>query len=206
MKEIVGYHGTKLKVIESIVSDNFKIAPHGKMDNHWLGHGVYFFSDYELAEWWAQTKVNVQNRKYGLNDQPGVIKAKICANNIMDLDNPFQLNRFIDLCKRMQDDIVKRGIVIDFTKNMKNPKDSLKILERKRCYFMDLIKEDDKVDVIIYTFSKNSPSYAGSKYHKDIVKEYGLSYNERQICVTSPEFIVERVYVNEKEEFDEVII
>ena len=62
------------------------------------------------------------------------------------------------------------------------------------------------MDVFIYTFSKNNPSYSRSKYHKNIIKGLGLSYNERQICVSSPKSIIERVYVNENRAFDEVII
>ena len=139
MKKIMGYHGTKKKFINSIVSDNFKLEEERKTDNHWLGHGIYFFSDYELAEWWAETKVNAQNRKYGNNDQPGVIKAKICANNIMDLDNPSQLDKFVDFCEEIEQQLIKKGIVLDFTNNLNLHEDSGIILERKRCFFMDMI-------------------------------------------------------------------
>lgn len=38
---------------------------------------VYFYSDYELAEWWGRTKVNRQNEKYGLDDTPIMIKGVI---------------------------------------------------------------------------------------------------------------------------------
>lgn len=43
---------------------------------------VYFYSDYELAEWWGRTKVNRQNEKYGLDDTPIVIKGVIKGDTI----------------------------------------------------------------------------------------------------------------------------
>lgn len=56
MQKIIGYHGTKAKNVNPILKNGFIIAPKKDGDNHWLGHGIYFYSDYELADWWARTK------------------------------------------------------------------------------------------------------------------------------------------------------
>ena len=81
MQKIIGYHGTKKRFAESIINDGFKIATPKDNDNHWLGHGIYFYSDYELAEWWGKTKVNKHNEKYGCDDVPIVIRGNIEAAN-----------------------------------------------------------------------------------------------------------------------------
>lgn len=76
MRELVGYHGTKSSNVSDIISSN-----------HWLGHGIYFFTDFELAEWWAKTKVEKHNKKYHTKDKASVIKAEIQADKIVDLDS-----------------------------------------------------------------------------------------------------------------------
>ena len=66
--------------------------------------------------------------------------------------------------------------------------------------------------VIIYTFTRDNPSYVESKYHVNSREEFslrnlGLTYHEKQICVTDDRFIVDKSIVNgSMEEFDEVII
>ena len=82
MQKIIGYHGTKERFAASIINNGFKIAIRKENDNHWLGHGIYFYSDYELAEWWGRTKVNRQNEKYGNNDTAIVIKGVIEGDTV----------------------------------------------------------------------------------------------------------------------------
>ena len=55
--EIVGYHGTTSSAQESI--ENHGLDPNlvEKRDDHWLGQGVYFYDDFDLAKWWAETNV-----------------------------------------------------------------------------------------------------------------------------------------------------
>ena len=65
-----------------------------KKDNHWLGHGVYFFDEYELAHWWAETKTAVQNKKYSRDDKACVIEAEILYGKSIDLDTIKGRNSF----------------------------------------------------------------------------------------------------------------
>lgn len=67
----------------------------------------------------------------------------------------------------------------------------------------DSLKREKGIQVIIYTFTKNNPSYANSKYH---INDIGLHYNEKQICVTSNEAIIKKVLVEKFDSFGEVII
>lgn len=206
MQKIVGYHGTKVRNVDSILKDGFKIATPQNGDNHWLGHGIYFYSDYELASWWAKTKVNKHNAKYGEDDVAIVLRAVIEADNVLDLDSPFALKQFAEYQKELEEQFVEQGIVLDFSKGIGKP------FERIRCFWMDAVKEAYNIQVIIYTFTRKNPSYVDSKYHINTEGEYslanmGLAYHEKQICVTENCFIVDIISIDDYvEEFDEVII
>lgn len=204
MQKIIGYHGTKERFANSIINDGFKIANKKVNDNHWLGHGIYFYSDYELAEWWGRTKVNRQNEKYGLDDTPIVIKGVIEGDTVWDLDRPFMLRKFKECQKELEQEFIKAGVKLDFSKGDTS--------EKIRCFWMDTVKEAHNISVIIYTFTRDNPSYVESKYHVNRREEFslrnlGLTYHEKQICVTDNRFIVDKSIVNGSvEEFDEVII
>ncbi len=206
VQEIIGFHGTKSSSANSIISNNFRIQKPKNTDNHWLGHGIYFYEDYELAEWWAESKIQAHIKKYNIKDTSEVIKAKIVANNIIDLDKPFELKRFSVYCEDIQKDFVRRGIVLDFVMGDNTEKGQMKAAERRRCFLLDNYKNSKNIDVIIYTFTKSNPSYATSKYRK-VLEDIGMHFNEKQICVTSVETIVKRCCMKKvNEEFDEVII
>lgn len=206
VQKIIGYHGTKERFVDSIINDGFKIAPSKEGDNHWLGHGVYFYSDYELAEWWSRTKVERQNEKYGYNDKPVVIKGHIHAENIWNLDNPFRMKQFKECQKNLEKQFVELGIKLDFTKGKR------KLSEKIRCFWMDAVKENENIEVIIYTFSRSNPSYIASEYHVNVVEDFslanmGLAYHEKQICVTNDKYIIDKCVVSSSiNGFDEVII
>ena len=52
------YHATDQKCLDGILKEGFICKPNKE---HWLGNGVYFFIEYELALWWSSTK----HKKYG---------------------------------------------------------------------------------------------------------------------------------------------
>lgn len=206
MHKIIGYHGTKKRFADSILKEGFKKVQIIEGDNHWLGHGIYFYADYELAEWWAETKVRKHNKKYKQFDIPVVVKGEIEAGNILDLDKPFMLNLFKKYQKKLEEQMVKDGVVLDFTKGKGHS------CERIRCFWMDAVKEEHNIDVVIYTFPKKNPSYIDSDYHVNTTETYslgnmGLTYHEKQICVTANNCIVDKSIVSSSlGEFEEVII
>lgn len=206
MQKIIGYHGTKNTHANKIMLEGFKIPAPKEGDNHWLGHGIYFFDNYDLAEWWANAKVNRQNKKYNNNDSTSIIKATILSNNTLDLDNPFHLQKFKKYQLELQAQLLETGIQLDFTKGKGF------VEERTRCFWSDLIKEQYNIDVLIYTFTKRNPSYIENKYRiinnsKNPLNNIGLSYHEKQICVTKNSSIIDKAIVNNCiKDFDEVII
>lgn len=77
---------------------------------------------------------------------------------------------------------------------------------------MDSVKQNYNIDVIIYTFTKENPSYIESEYHVRSEDSFslgtmGLAYHEKQICVTENRFVVNKYIVNDiMDEFEGVII
>lgn len=199
MQEIIGFHGTTKKSANIITKDNFKINEPKNTDNHWLGHGIYFFEICELAEWWAETKVSARNKKYNYKDSPAVLKCKIKSENVLDLDNPFELMRFLEFCRKDETKLVEDGVVLDFSKQIPKYRDREDIItERRRCFFLDRMKDCNNISIIIYTFTKENPSYISSKYHKTILNDFGFyHYNEKQICVTDNKFIVDITIIDQ---------
>jgi len=50
---ITGYHGTSSNYAESIEKHGLDPDKTHTRPDHWLGQGVYFFEDSDLAKWWA---------------------------------------------------------------------------------------------------------------------------------------------------------
>ena len=202
MGKFTAYHGPKSCFTESILKNNFVIKKPKKKDNHWLGHGVYFFDEYELAHWWAETKTAVQNKKYSRDDKACVIEAEILYGKSIDLDTIKGRNSFFSFWKQYEKEIVKKGIVLDFSMG---DEDDRIIQERKRCFALDCFKKEKKIDVLIYTFTRKDPVYEKSKYNLKVASDLGLEYKEKQICVSDPARIMNRKDVTYND-YQEVII
>ena len=72
---INAYHATDQKCLDWILKKGFIYKPN---KDHWLGNGVYFFIEYELARWWSSTK----HKKYGEKiKMPIIIEANLNCNN-----------------------------------------------------------------------------------------------------------------------------
>ncbi len=54
------------------------------------------------------------------------------------------------------------------------------------------MKDCNNISIIIYTFTKDNPSYVLSKHHKTIENGFDFfHFNEKQICVTENKYIVD---------------
>ena len=71
---IRGYHGTFESAVEDILSSGFKTE---FREYHWLGQGIYLYTNFELSKWWIQTKIE----KLLLSEDPAVIEV-ICKSDI----------------------------------------------------------------------------------------------------------------------------
>ena len=166
---LTGYHGTHKSSVNEILTNEFTS---NIRNDHWLGQGIYFFDDLELAKWWAEKKFN--------SSSAAVISATINTepDKILNLDTRIGLNTFIKELKRILSDITVsiKFKAFDYSDRMKN-----------FCLAIDLVKRCLNLDVIIMTFSKKDPTY-GEFNLWDFEKDYflllpSIAYKETQICV-----------------------
>lgn len=195
MKEI-GYHGTYLKHKKSIEENGLDPTLCNYRSDHWLGQGVYFFSDYKMANWWASS-LSERNNHCGALIFESVIEAS--DNTVLDLDDNTQLDYFLTYIMQQLENIEKEcnGEIPIFDKN------------NFRAIFFDYYKQHNGISVIIGTFQKDYAGYTEKRSYDERIKQrkilnaIGLKFKERQFCVSDKNCIKSMTLVYNEE--DEVI-
>lgn len=158
------YHGTSGAAAENIrCEQHFRES---RKDNEWLGHGVYFFSYQRHAEFW------IVNR--GLK-QGTVLTVQLQFDNeaLLDLDNPADLNALNQEMDRLNQ-IIEPHIRLDHL----DKEDLWKLW----CLGCNLYRKlHPEIGIISYTFPQSKKKTGIS----------GFCSNERQLCVSKHEIIVE---------------
>jgi len=191
-----GFHGTCSKHFKSIKEYGLDPKKVKYREDHWLGQGVYFFDDLEIAEWWA---IDQSEKSYNINTYPIVYSAQIIADKhrILNLDNKIELDSFLDFIVQTSDDIkvAYTEKVPEFTE------------ESFRAVYFDYYKRQNDIAVIIYTFSKPLVKYAKMRNHNEtkLIKKFSnilkIDYHEKQICVSDKICIEDiKIEYNGKEE------
>jgi hypothetical protein len=172
----IGYHGTEEQYVDDILKKGFT---HHFREDHWLGQGIYFYTDFQLAKWWADTKFKK------LGKQPAVIKALIEVDEaaFLDLDTLSGMDFFF---KTTKDLFSEMSISFRFQDNQ----------YQNLCFALDFLKEIEDIRVVRYTFSKDNPSYGHQKittFEKQYFKlPRDFAYHETQICVSENDWIVDK--------------
>ena len=182
--KIIGYHGTKKTSATNIINFGFKIKNPKLNDNHWLGHGIYFYDDLMLVKSWADKKLNVQNKKYNKKNKPSVIKVDICPKNILNLDDNLEVDKYFEF-------LAEFIYLTDKHKfNLEDKLDEVE-LEKLNCIALDYYAKSNKIDVIVRTFNSDRTNYYDIKHKlkKDIMKILRICYIEKQICVKNIDVI-----------------
>lgn len=193
-KETVrGYHGTFKSVVKDVIDKGFEVK---LRDDHWLGQGIYLYTDFELSKWWVQTKID----RLLLNEEAAVIEV-LCKSDIkvLNLDNFEGMNFFYRAFEEVFEELKKLDVTVKLKKSS-YPKDKTKNL----CFALDLIKKEYDIDVVINTFIKANPSY-GEFNTKKFEKEYfpfGLNYKETQICISNNDCIDSKKCVYPIEDYE----
>lgn len=192
MREIA-YHGTSSKHVDSIKNNGLDPKHSHSREDHWLGQGVYFFDDYDKALWWAGC-VSKNNDYY-----EAVFKAQITASDeeVLNLDDKCQLDKFIDYTIELSNHIGNECV----------GKMPVFNTDTARAVYFDYYKNQYNVSVIIGTFTKPYAGYTEFRNRnklckqEEVLKKIGLSFLERQICVSKKECIqaVMLVYKEDKE-------
>ncbi len=169
---MLAYHGTNKQCADQITQNGFQCKEN---DEHWLGNGIYFYLDWNLAEWWAKTP----KKDYGTSPRdPVVIQADIDAHdgNTIDTHN---LDDFNWLGKQFEEfKKIYFGTGTVMSKKYKEP--------QVRCAFFDwLHSEFECADVVIVGFQKNNATYISAS----VPYEFHMPYIEYQVCVFSTDLI-----------------
>lgn len=174
MKKVV-FHGTASNDIDRLINDilvngfNYK-----KRDNHWLGQGIYFFSEIEWAFQWS-------NQPRNKDKDTCILEATIFCNDneFLDLDLPGGHRKITSAIKDINNELKENNILVFKFKNE----------EQKRCFYLDFIKKKYSYQIIKHTFileNKNS-----------ITRDIGIGLSQIQYCVSSNKNI-KNVKVNRK--------
>lgn len=177
--KIVGYHNTESDNVDDIIANGFVCK---KNEKHWLGQGIYFFNDADTAF-----------RNIDMLDHEKDIKTIIAEINIADsqflnLDDPTKLNEFRHYFNQAYQRMEEEGTRL--TIKGKNTKDVLLIY---RCFFLDLFKKEKGYEVVLKTFSKDSPPSAEKVVGFE--KYFGLPFLETYICVSKNEYIINKAII-----------
>lgn len=173
MREI--YHGTFDSWADDIIKNGFRYPNINETDDHWLGHGIYFYPYFSSALYWARNKVKAfkKNGKGIYKEQ--VIKAQVNEQLICDLDEYKNYKKYIDFCHEIDKNLSKYGIELDFSKGL-DKNISINIAKRKRCMFTDLFVSKHNIKGLMFTFNVHS-----QQNNKSVFLLMGR--NERQICI-----------------------
>ena len=165
--ELILYHGTDLEIAKKIVATKFlyKSSPY-----HWLGNGIYFYTDKHLAKWWTTNP----SKNFGVKvENPAIVKTtvQIDKNNILDLRDFETYHNIAEEFER-------------FFTELYIPHHKETITESQiKCLFFDwyfLIHTDIKI-IIGNFFSLNQPYFHENE--KGFYSHTNLLYGETQVCL-----------------------
>lgn len=162
-----GFHGTRDSCSGGIIKNGFN---HSKKSNEWLGNGIYFFAQYDHADWWARKEY----KRFGnVNDLPVVIFANINCNNDEFID--------FDIYENMEKFEKEIGpIVLSFGsggEGAPNFKDENEL----RCFCCNFYKKvHTNIKMMTYSFPVRSE-----------LSILGFPKKKRQYCINDNSIIIE---------------
>lgn len=192
--QMVAYHGTLREFAENIREKGFtpKIRK-----NHWLGQGVYFYDEFELAHWFIAINSKTDPQKKLGSGEIGIIKVNLgCSTEkILDLDTVQGINFFYQSIKDLWTELGTLTFLPDE--------------HVIRCALLDIICEVYGFHVVLKTFEKPNPTYGNvdtARFDQEIFP-VNIKYKERQVCVRNTECIniIEITYPKEKYVFPQKI-
>lgn len=167
------FHGTLKPWAEKIIESGFRDNRCKNTDDHWLGHGTYFFLHHDEAAEWAKSKATKFCTEYS------IIIADVNKINITDLDLAQKYNEFIKFAHNFDQLLMEEGIILDYTKGLnRESKDfEIKLIKRKRCCIFDFYVKQYNIRAIKYTFNLSKQFSTNSN------ADFLLGKNQTQICI-----------------------
>lgn len=182
--KIIGYHGTFSENVCTIIEEGYETE---YRDNHWLGQGIYFYDNYDLALWF----INRKRKDYCKNVT--VIKSVIYADvsKILNLDTI----EGVDFFYKKLNELWSEFRTIEFNEEDENS---------NRCLILDALKEYYEIDIIIKTFETDKQTYGSANVNWFEKNNFpvGIKYSEKQICVTGNNCIISSEAIEDNNEYN----
>ncbi len=168
------YHATDQNNVASIICDDFKF---NKKDIHWLGNGVYFFIDKQLAIKWGGN----HSAQYGTINNCAIIEAfiEVDDEHLCDM-------RMLDTYCYVKNWFEKYMEVVSTSQIKIKGVSQRTYHQRIRCAFFDwLVKELDLKCIIAYFSERKStlPTKADKEDNEGLFAQFKMPYIEVQLCV-----------------------
>lgn len=163
------FHGTDRINAQNIQKEGFRLkASH----EHWLGNGVYFYTDNSLAQWWTTNPTS----KFGTKiENPVIIR---CSLNKSDEE----LN-ILNLLNLEDYELYYQEFVDSFwPKYIKQHPTKGADYKRIRCAYFDFLKALYGLDMVVGNFYVPEQPYMTGIRH-DIFASLKMAYTEIQVCV-----------------------
>ncbi len=164
------YHGTDAACADAICSGGFIYKPN---NNHWLGNGVYFYTDLDLAKWWT-TNPSSQFGTRVKNPAVIVFDIDISPDSILDLRTLSGYRKCISLYSKYESIAFKN---IEFEEISKK--------KQIRCSFFDFAFEYSKLSCVIGNFYLGNNAYLSCVPQNilDELRRFNLPFIETQVCI-----------------------
>lgn len=173
MRSLTLFHGTDLKHTLSIKENGFRIKPSVR---HWLGQGVYFFTDKSLAKWWTAGP----HGEFGsLVETPAIITCTLPSDaQILDLRKLEDYFFFVKVFEKEFWPLFARHAVSNKAYDVK----------KVRCAYCNYLQAVYSYDAIIGNFIIPDQPYQPHTTN-NVLKQLMLEYTEIQVCVFDAKII-----------------
>lgn len=197
-KIYTGFHSTSKDFAIEILSNGFKIpcidsedenSKQEKFFKHWLGTGVYFYEDVDVAKWWSSKP----SKTFGADGEHMILQSSLSPKKVLDLRKVSawkELIKDFDLfCKHIGKNlIVNLPDTIPSDKDSEEYKNYIDTKHQLRCMFFDWLHMASQIDMVIAAFNQEEFDYFDNGDYK-IETYLDLFYTEVQYCVYDPKVI-----------------
>ena len=125
--KIEGYHNTKSENITSILQNGFKCRYN---DKHWLGQGIYFFADYDIAI------LNLNMLEQNETIKTICVEIDVPDDQFIDFDIVENLNQLRIYCNEKENELQTLGKKILFKDT-----DPREARQKLKCFFWIYLKK-----------------------------------------------------------------
>ena len=178
------YHATDRSRIANIIANNFSFR---SSPEHWLGDGVYFFLDPDLAILWGK---KTPTQKFGAIDEYRIIEAIIQtdSDHVCDMRNLRTYNLVVRKFEEFWNFLSSQNKKLVLPDSVSE--DSPIAYRYIRCAFFNWLAKDGDYKCTIAPFSERSIANKGPADYP--FPNFKIPYPEIQLCVYDPSIITDR--------------